>query len=191
MTRETRDQWMYDAKQLAAMEESLRFKKYRGVGELWLANGDINSDGVRQLVKLASEKDFILHLRTDAEAIKRLFAMEPRLKILWAHAGVYVSADEVEALMWQFPNLWVELSHRNDATPQGQLNPQWRQLILNHPERVMVGTGTYSADYWYQYRTILSNQRKWLSSLPEEIALKVAYRNGEALFGTPIKDGTR
>lgn len=181
--RDSRDQWMHDPEQLAAMTQEFQNKPYRGVGELWLAHGDIQSEGVQQLVELASEKNLVLHLRTDPVAIRSLFTIEPTLKILWAHAGVYADAAEVESLLWQYPNLWIELSHRHDATPQGNLNPDWRELILNHADRVLVGTGTYNADYWYQYRTILSNHRQWLSGLPEEVALKVAYLNGEGLFG--------
>lgn len=186
---ESRDQWVDDSDQLAAMRRGLDDGRYRGVGELWLAKGDLGSVGVQQLVALARERDMVLHLRTDPEAIKGLFALEPTLKILWAHAGIYVAADEVEAMLWRYPSLWIELSHRNDATPQGRLNPEWRQLILNHPNRVLIGTGTYSADYWYQYRTILNDHRRWLGELPEEVAMQVAYLNGMALFG--VADSNR
>lgn len=180
--RELRDQWMYDSRQIAELEDELYYKRYLGVGELWLTNGDLGSDGVRQLVRLGVERNLVLHLRTDPEAIKGLFAMQPTLRILWAHAGVYASPEQVDSLMREHRNLWIELSHRNDATPQGELDPRWRELILSHPDRVLVGTGTYSADYWFQYRTILSNHRQWLSELPEDVALRVAYLNGEALF---------
>ena len=86
-------------------------------------------------------------------------------------------------MLGRYPNLWIELSHRNDATPQGRLVPAWRQLILDHSDRVLVGTGTYSADLWFQYRTILSNHRNWLAELPEGVMNRVAYRNGMSLFG--------
>ncbi len=185
--RESRDRWMYDPAQMAELEEELQYKRYRGVGELWLRNGDLRSDGVRQLARLGLEHNLVLHLRSDPDAINGLFAIQPALKILWAHAGVYTSAEEVDALMRRYRNLWIELSHRYDATPHGRLDPRWRQLILDHSDRVLVGTGTYSADYWFQYRTILSNHRKWLSELPTDVALKVAHLNGEILFG--LDDG--
>lgn len=187
----SRDLWVDDPAQLVGMQRALSSRRYRGVGELWLAGGDLDSEGVRQLLGLAREQDLVLHLRTDPDAIAGLFAIDPALKILWAHAGVYVGADEVEALMWRYPNLWIELSHRNDATPRGRLEPGWRRLILNHPTRVLVGTGTYTADYWYQYRTILGDHRKWLGELPERIAMQVAYLNGMALFGLQGSGGVR
>jgi hypothetical protein len=194
LDRDARDQWVDDPTQLAALERALPHKRYHGVGELWLTNGDLDSDGVRQLLRLAREWGLVLHLRTDADALEGLFAIEPTLKILWAHAGIYTTPDEVESLLWRYPNLWIELSHRLDATPRGRLEPGWRQLILDNPDRVLVGTGTYSADYWYQYRTILSNHRKWLADLPDDVAVRVAYLNGLTLFGLDQEirpDGSR
>ena len=141
------------------------------------------SVGVSRLLELAQQHDLILHLRTDPETIKRLYQRAPSLKILWAHAGVYASASVVEGLLWKYPNLWVELSHRRDATQNGKLHPGWRRLILNHPRQVLVGSGTYSADYWFQYRTIIAAHRKWLADLPKEVSEQVAFLNGERLFG--------
>jgi hypothetical protein len=182
LPRGQRDQWVNDPPQIQAMVTSLKRRPYRGAGELWLSSGDLNSAGVRQLVALARKHSLVLHLRTDPDAIKGMFEREPHLKILWAHAGVFVDAQTVSSMLWQYPNLWIELSHRNDATPKGTLHPDWRQLILNHPKRVLVGTGTYSADYWFRYRTILSDHRQWLGDLPEDIRERVAYLNGLALF---------
>jgi len=181
--REGRDTWMEDAAQVRAMEQALLQRPYRGVGELWLNRRDVDHPGIRQLLELARTRGLVLHLRTDAGAIREIFALEPELRILWAHAGVYDEADAVGEMLGRYANLWIELSHRNDATPRGKLNPAWRQLILDHPQRVLVGTGTYTADLWYQYRTILSNHRRWLEQLPEAVAQRVAYLNGMALFG--------
>lgn len=181
--RDARDRWMEDDAQLRSMEESLRQRPYRGVGELWFNRRDIDHPGVRRLLELARERDLVLHLRTDAGAIRELFAIDPELKILWAHAGVYDDAESVAEMLGHYANLWIELSHRNDATPQGRLMPAWRQIMLDHPRQVLVGTGTYTADLWFQYRTILSNHRNWLAELPEEVANRVAYLNGMALFG--------
>jgi hypothetical protein len=181
--REGRDTWMEDAAQVRAMEQALLQRPYRGVGELWLNRRDVDLPGIRQLLELARVRGLVLHLRTDAGAIREIFTLEPELKILWAHAGVYDEAEAVGEMLGRYANLWIELSHRNDATPQGRLDPVWRQLILDHPRQVLVGTGTYTADLWFQYRTILSNHRNWLEELPEAVAQRVAYINGMALFG--------
>ncbi|HEY5790513.1 MAG TPA: amidohydrolase family protein [Gammaproteobacteria bacterium] len=183
VVREARDQWMDDPAQLREMEQALRQRPYRGVGELWLNRRDTAHPGVLRLLELARERGLLLHLRTDAGSIRDLFASEPQLRILWAHAGVYDKAEAVAEMLGRYPNLWIELSHRHDATPRGGLDPAWRQLILDHPERVLVGTGTYTADLWYQYRTILSDHRSWLEQLPEVVMQRVAYRNGMDLFG--------
>ena len=180
--RDARDRWMEDEAQLRAMEESLTQRPYRGVGELWFNRRDIDHPGVRRLLELARARDLVLHLRTDAGAIRELFAIDPELRILWAHAGVYDDAGVVGDMLGRYPNLWIELSHRNDATPQGRLVPRWRQLVIDHSQRVLVGTGTYTPDLWFQYRTILSNHREWLAELPENVAMRVAYQNGMKLF---------
>jgi hypothetical protein len=180
--RDARERWMEDETQLHAMEKALRQRPYRGVGELWFNRRDIDHPGVRRLLELARERDLVLHLRTDAGAIEALFALDRKLRILWAHAGIYDDAHAVSAMLFRYPNLWIELSHRNDATPQGRLVPSWRQLILDHPDRVLVGTGTYTPELWFQYRTILSDHRAWLAELPEDVRIRVAYRNGMRLF---------
>lgn len=55
--------------------------------------------------------------------------------------------------------------------------------MATHPDRFLLGSGTYSSKYWYQFRTYLSRYRGWLEDLPPELAEKIAYRNGLDLFG--------
>ena len=47
--RDARDRWMEDDAQLRAMEQGLRQRPYRGVGELWFNRRDIDHPGVSAL----------------------------------------------------------------------------------------------------------------------------------------------
>ena len=67
--------------------------------------------------------------------------------------------------------------------PEGILNDEWRACMLRHPDRILLGSGTYNTQYWYEFRYILNRYRDWLPQLPPSVAEKVAWRNGTALFG--------
>ena len=109
--------------------------------------------------------------------------MGPSLRILWAHAGIDAQPELIRALLERYPNLWLEISQRRDITPRNSLKREWRELMLDYPERFMLGSGTYSSKYWYELRTYISDYRDWLKELPPEVAEQIAYRNGLDLFG--------
>jgi hypothetical protein len=47
----------------------------------------------------------------------------------------------------------------------------------------MVGTDTYVAERWHYVPEHAAWSRGWLSDLPAEVAERIAWKNGEALFG--------
>jgi hypothetical protein len=125
----------------------------------------------------------VLHARSDPNALAQLFALNSELRILWAHAGIFTEPHAIGEMLDRYPRLWAELSHRADVAPNGRLAPEWRELFLRHPNRFLLGTGTYTAEYWYQFRFMLSAYRGWLKDLPSDVAERIAYRNGLELFG--------
>ena len=85
-------------------------------------------------------------------------------------------------MMRRYKNLWAELSSRSDVAPNGEVAAEWREILLEFPDRFMVGTDTYTPQRW---SIVGSNARwvqKWLSELPVEVAERVAYRNGESVL---------
>ena len=52
----------------------------------------------------------------------------------------------------------------------------------------MVGTDTPSPQRWYFIEEHARLARSWLSELPLDVAEKIAWRNGEAVFG-PLAAG--
>ena len=182
LKREDRDNWFNNMSILRYMEQELSRGIYRGIGEFFLFDGQVNTDVVRGMVRLAADYDLILHARSDPIAIRQLFAMDSSLRILWAHAGMFTPPEKVSEMLDRYPGLWVEISHRGDVAPAGKLSDKWRKVLLRHSDRFMLGSGTYSSKYWYQFRYYMSRYRGWLKDLPPLVAERIAFRNGMLLF---------
>ena len=106
-------------------------------------------------------------------------------KLIWAHTGIGgASVDRVRALMQKYPKLIGELSYRPNLTQgDGQLSAEWRALILEFPSRFMIGSDTWVNQRWMYYEDQMRAYRTWLGGLPPDVARKVAWENGSALFG--------
>ncbi len=177
--------WFNDPALAEYLESRLKSGIYRGIGEFHLFDAaNAGTPQVRRVAELAVERDIHLHVHSGAEPIRRLFALEPRLKILWAHAGMTEPPQVVGPMLDQFKQLWTELSFRAAAiAPGGRLDPAWRDLFLKHPDRFLVGTDTYVTARWGSYLDLIEEHRALLAQLPRDVAEKIAYRNAVALFG--------
>jgi len=180
--REDRHNWFNNTAILRYMEREISRGIYRGIGEFFLFDGQVDAPVVRGMVELAAKHDLVLHARSDPLAIRQLFAMNSSLRILWAHAGMFTPPETVSGMLDRYPRLWVEISHRGDVAPGGKLSDKWRKVLLRHSERFMLGSGTYSNKYWYQFRYYMSRYRDWLKDLPPQVAERIAFRNGMVLF---------
>jgi hypothetical protein len=181
-TRADMGSWYQDPGVLAYVEERLKKGIYKGIGEFHLSGGQTGTPVIRRLVELAFQQGLVLHAHSDDAAIEELFAIDPRVKILWAHAGMSAGPDLVGKLLDRFPTLWVELALRFDVAPGGKLDPGWRALFLRHPERFLVGTDTWVTPRWAELQAGMIAIRAWLGELPREVAEKIASRNAERLF---------
>jgi len=187
-TREERNTWYNDPKTLSYIESELGIVPYRGIGEFFLFDGQVDTPVVRGMVELAQKRHLVLHARSDDNAIRQLFALGPDLRILWAHAGMFTPPGTVGEMLGRYPNLWVEISHRGDVAPHGTLSPEWREIMLLYPDRFLLGSGTYTTEYWYQFRYYFDNYRSWLKQLPPGPAERIAFRNGLELFNVKYRD---
>lgn len=178
-----RDTWFENAAIVPMLEAALATGRYRGIGEFHLYDGQVDTPVVRRLVELAAEYKLVLSAHSDANAVRQLFALGPAVRILWAHAGMTTSPAAIGEMLDRYSNLWVELSHRTDVASRGSLAPEWRALLLRHPGRFLLGSGTYSNEYWYQFRFNHARYRGWLEDLPPEVTERIAYGNGLVLFG--------
>ena len=190
-TRDERDTWFDDPKNLIDLEQEINSKPYRGIGEFFLFDGQVDKPVVRGMVELARKRRLVLHARSDQFAISQLFALGPDLRILWAHGGMLTQPETIGAMLDRYPQLWVEISHRGDVAPRGKLSTAWKELMLRHPGRFLLGSGTYTMEYWYQFRYYFDGYREWLKELPPYMAEQVAFRNGLELFGLPYREKTK
>jgi hypothetical protein len=176
--------WFGSAEVLAYVEQRLARRIYRGIGEFHLT--DVNNAATAQMARLiqdAVNHELVLHVHSDAEAIRELFTIDTQVRILWAHAGMSAPPSLVGELLDSHPGLWTEVSLRaGDIAPNGRLDAEWRALFLRHPERFMVGTDTWATFVWPDYVEVVREHRGWLSQLPKDVAAKIAYDNAARLF---------
>jgi hypothetical protein len=184
-----RDESIYDMVQ-AELARGTAAGPFRGLGEFHLYDS-INANGpvARKLMALAEEKKLAVLAHVDDAAIDLLMAHTPSkgrsLQLIWAHTGIGgAPAARVDQLLARYPLLMGELSYRPGLTCEGgKLCPEWRELLLKYPTRFMIGSDTWINQRWLYYDDIMKEYRAWLGELPPEIARKIAWDNGAALFG--------
>ncbi|MDD0840423.1 amidohydrolase [Curvibacter sp. HBC61] len=169
---------------------------YRGIGEFHLYDS-ANARGpvAVKLMAWAEAEGMTVFAHVDDVAIDLLMGATPSggqaLQLIWAHTGIGgVSPERVDALFTRYPRLLGELSYRPGLTcADGQLCPAWRALMLKYPTRFLIGSDTWVNGRWQQYDELMQGYRRWLGGLPLEVARRVAWDNGAALFLAPRKDG--
>jgi hypothetical protein len=55
--------------------------------------------------------------------------------------------------------------------------------MMKYPDRFVVGTDTWITPRWGEVEELAAFYRRMLGQLPREVAEKIAYRNGIAMFG--------
>jgi hypothetical protein len=173
--------WHQDKSVPPYLEGRLRRPIYKGIGEFHLSGTDAGSAVVRQVVELARRHQLFLHCHCDPEAIDLLAGLASDLRVLWAHAGMSSEPDVVGPLLAKHRRLSVELALRSDVAPGGKLDPAWRALFSQYPDRFMVGTDTWIASRWPQVPDVQEAARTWLRQLPPDVARRIASENAERL----------
>jgi hypothetical protein len=173
--------WVNDSSVITHMEQRLKQYRYVGLGEYHVYGADADLPVVRRVVQLAREHKLFLHSHSDADAIERQFKQDPYARILWAHSG-FDAPDKVRAMLRQHKNLWCDLAFRSDHASNGKVDPAWRAAFLEFPDRFMVGTDTFTPERWYYVVEHANWSRQWLADLPTDVAERLAWKNGEALF---------
>jgi hypothetical protein len=183
-SRDDMTSWPSDAGVAAYVEERLKRGIYRGIGEFHLSAPDVHAPTVRRLAELAAGGGLFFQAHVDDVTVEKLLAAYPRVKILWAHAGMSAPAATVGRLLERSPQLWVELALRGDVAPGGRLDPAWRAVFLRHPDRFLVGTDTWVTSRWGSVVDGMRDVQRWLGQLPPDVAERIAFRNADRLFGS-------
>jgi hypothetical protein len=173
--------WVRDDSVIAFLEDRLKNARYAAIGEFHLFGADAELPVPRRLVALARQHKLVLHAHSDADAIERLFKLDPQARILWAHSG-FDRPEAVAAMLRKHKNLWADLAFRSEHGSGGKVAPEWRALFTEFPDRFMVGTDTFTPERWHYVNEHASWSRAWLAELPPPLAEAIAWRNAEALF---------
>jgi predicted TIM-barrel fold metal-dependent hydrolase len=176
--------WVRDETVVAFLEERLARARYAAIGEFHVYGGDADLPVMRRVVELARDHRLVLHAHADADAVERLFRHDPDARVLWAHSG-FDRPERVREMLRRHRNLWCDLAFRSDHASDGTVDAEWRAAFLEFPDRFMVGTDTFTPERWHYVVEHASWSRRWLADLPVEVRERIAYRNGEALFGSP------
>ena len=174
--------WVRDPGVVPYLETRLAKYRYVAVGEFHLFGADADLPVPRRMVELARQNKLLLHAHSDVDAVERLFRQWPEARILWAHSG-FDSPERVREMLRKHRNLWCDLAFRSDHGSGGKPTPEWRAAFLEFPDRFMVGSDTFTPERWPFVVEHAKWSRAWLADLPRDVAEKIAYRNGEALFG--------
>jgi predicted TIM-barrel fold metal-dependent hydrolase len=182
--------WVHDPSIVAHLEDRLKRHRYVAIGEYHVYGADAELPVMQRVVALAREHRLFLHSHSDADAIERQFRLDPQARIVWAHAG-FDPPEKVRELLRRHRNLWCDLAFRSDhasvqgvgAQAVGKVDPAWRALFLEFPDRFMVGTDTFTPERWHYVVEHARWSRAWLADLPADVAERIAWKNGEALFG--------
>ncbi|MCZ6843673.1 MAG: amidohydrolase family protein [SAR324 cluster bacterium] len=182
--------WARDAATPAYLAGRLGKGIYKGIGEFHLWDeDDARTPVLRKVARMAVARNIHLHVHSGAGPVRVLFELEPRLRILWAHAGLVTPPRQVGAMMERHANLWADLSFRaSEIMPGATLDPAWRRLLLAHPKRFMIGSDSYTNSRWRVYGAILAGHRAWLDLLPREVSQAIAHGNAVRVFGLKLDD---
>ncbi|HUR90996.1 MAG TPA: amidohydrolase [Ramlibacter sp.] len=163
---------------------------FRGLGEFHLYDSaNANGPVAKKLMQLAEEKRLAVLAHVDDAAIDLLMANTPskgaKVRLIWAHTGISgPSIARVGQLLAKYPLLMGELSYRPGLTCEGgKLCPEWRALILKHPQRFMIGSDTWVNGRWESYEDLMRGYRAWLGDLPPAVARRIGWENGAEIFG--------
>jgi hypothetical protein len=185
-TRGETGTWFRDETVVKYLEDHLKKNRYAGIGEYHIYGADVDLPVPRRMIQLARKYNLFLHSHSDADAIERQFRQWPQARILWAHAG-FDRPERVAEMLRKHKNLWADLAFRTDFASNNKVDSAWRTVFLEFPDRFMVGTDTYTPERWHYVGEHAEWSRRWLSTLPRDVAERIAWKNGEQVFGSLLQ----
>lgn len=181
------DGWVDDVDVIPYLQKQLAANHYAAIGEFHVTGAEADYPVVQKLVALAKKYNLILHAHADADAIKRLYKQYPQARILWAHAGFEYAAT-VDELMDSHDNLWADLSFRREIYTNRQFLRTWKDLLVKHSDRFMLGVDTYTPQRWLQIKEVMAWQHALLDALPKQVAQRIAFENAKEKIIQPFQD---
>lgn len=134
-------------------------------------------------------------LMAEFEAAMTAHTRQPFVLI---HLG-QLPAAEAQRLISSHGNVYFMVSHSNSVSVRhsrqpwvnmfehDRLAPQWKALIIRHPDRFVLNFDNVFAEHWGEF--YLEQVKLWrgaLNDLPVEVAHAVAHGNAERLWRLPV-----
>jgi hypothetical protein len=173
--------WITNQENMDYVEQLLQKHRYATIGEFHLYGADAELPIPRRIVQLADENNLILHAHSDADAVERILAQSPTVRVIWAHSG-FDDPEAIALMLEKHDRLWADLAFRSDVGAGGSLSRDWKELFTAYPDRLMLGTDTYTPERMYFIPEHATAARTWLQSLPKGIAERVAWKNAYDLI---------
>ncbi len=177
--------WARDPTVIPFVEDLLSKRKYVALGEFHIYGADADLPNMRRLVELAKQHGLFLHSHSDADAVQRHFQQDPGARVLWAHSG-FERPEKIREMLRRYETLWCDLAFLTSHASNGRVAPGWRELFIEFPDRFVVGTDTFTPERWHYVIEHARWTRQWLADLPADVARKIAYENGDRLFGAKV-----
>jgi hypothetical protein len=175
--------WAKDPTLIPFLQDLLSKRKYVAIGEFHIYGADADLPNMRKVVELAKQHGLYLHSHSDADAVDRHFQQDPSARVLWAHSG-FERPEKVREMLRKYSTLWCDLAFLTSHANNGKVAPGWREAFMEFPDRFVVGTDTFTPERWHYVIEHARWSRLWLADLPPDVARKIAYENGDRLFGS-------
>ena len=197
--------WYLSERTLQLAEEGLRSGQYQGIGEVHFMAGfrpKTDNPIFTRLLALARQYAVPVLIHVDAGNEKKFVGIcrqHPGLKLIFAHAGGNLYASHIRRVIEQCDKVMIEFSARDPWRYGGLtgdddlLLPDWRELVLEYPDRFLVGTDpvwkvtrtqTWDQpdDGWDHFEQLLAYHRHWIAALPPAVQRKLALDNARQFF---------
>ena len=203
-----RQDWYRQERTLQLAEQGLRSGQYQGIGEVHFMTGfrpKTDNPIFTRLLALARRYAVPVLIHVDAGSAQPFIDVcrkNPALKFIFAHAGGNLKASQVRRVIEQCDQVMIEFSARDPWRYGGLtgsddlLLPAWRELVLDYPQRFLVGTDpvwkvtrTQSWDQgddgWDYFEQVLAYHRHWIAALPAAVQNRLTHDNARQLFADP------
>lgn len=202
--------WHRDDQLVERVRTALASGDYHGIGEIHMIGGFIShwrKPSIAALFQLAAEFDVPVLLHTEfsrADYTLGLCQAYPQTRFLWAHSGAMLDAEQARRVLAGCPNVHAELSARDPwrhrgkpiSDADGQILDSWRQLVIDYPDRFMVGSDPVwpverlnpwdePDSGWEELPRFVAFHRGWLATLPEAVERAVRWGNAQRYFRRP------
>lgn len=199
--------WFLNKRVPDAVHQALKSGQYHGVGEIHISDGigpRMDNEVFNQVLNIAAEFNAPVNLHTNSSSylyMQRICSKHTKTRFIWAHAGG-LQAEAVAKVLATCSNVWVEFSARDHlksvggipvADNDGYLAAGWLDLIKRYPTTFMMGSDPIwpitEIDSWHTDDTgwetvdeVYAYHRRWIKTLPQDLATKVRYQNAVDLF---------